>query len=157
MKNQTNQSHDVFLASYIIGNKLAGGIRFDVKLLVGGPGQSITGKGNITQAVSPPLHVHTELTGNYHYQATMRDCHIMINLQGYQAYPGIPPVGADLHNVTLRILLNDDWKSGVAFYSYKDSDGNWVDVENQPVTLESNDQVENLEKLTATHKELSEA
>ncbi|MDA0118872.1 DUF1842 domain-containing protein [Vibrio sp. T11.5] len=141
------ESQEILAAHYHIGNGLSGGVSFDIKLLVASEDKSILGKGHIFQAVNPPLNVLTDLNGSFNYQCEMRDCHIMVTLQGYQPYPGIPPVGIDLHNVTLNILLNDDWKSGIASYQYKNSSGEWIEVENQRVTLQVPEHVPSIEQL----------
>ena len=111
MKMESKESQAIFTAHYQIGNGLPGGVNFDVNLLVASEDKSIVGKGHIFQAINPPLNVVSDLNGSFNYQCTMRDCHIMVTLQGYHPYLGIAPLGADLHNVTLNILLNDDWKS----------------------------------------------
>ncbi|HHF3197802.1 DUF1842 domain-containing protein [Vibrio sp. CCB-PB317] len=151
------ESQAIFAAHYHIGNGLPGGVSFDIKLLVAGEDKSILGKGRICQAVNPPLNVVSDLNGSFNYQCTMRDCHIMVTLQGYQPYLGIPPLGADLHNVTLNILLNDDWKSGVAFYRYKNNSGEWIEVANQRVTLQLPEHVPSIEHLKVEKSDLAPA
>lgn len=153
MKMESKESQAIFTAHYQIGNGLPGGVNFDVTLLVASEDKSIVGKGHIFQAINPPLNVVSDLNGNFNYQCTMRDCHIMVTLQGYQPYPGIAPLGADLHNVTLNILLNDDWKSGVAFYRYKNSSGKWVEVANQRVTLLLPEHVPSIENFKVEQSE----
>lgn len=149
--------NEVFVASYKIGNGLRGAKEFIVNLLVSRVDNSVVGKGHIFQPTSQSRNVYTELNGTFNYQCTMKNCHIMLNLQGYQPYPGIPPVGMDLHNVTLRVLLNEDWKSGVAFYSYINDDGVWVEEENQRVTLLDAKQIKSVEQFDYQPRELAEA
>ncbi|MGI2972916.1 DUF1842 domain-containing protein, partial [Vibrio alginolyticus] len=86
MKMDSKESQAIFTAHYQIGNGLPGGVSFDVNLLVASEDKSIVGKGHIFQAVNPPLNVVSDLNGSFNYQCTMRDCHIMVTLQGYQPY-----------------------------------------------------------------------
>ncbi|WP_076589737.1 DUF1842 domain-containing protein [Vibrio ostreicida] len=157
MNTTDKTTSEIFAAHFNIGNGLVGGQRFDVNLLICQRDKSIVGKGHLFQSVNPPLNVFTDLNGTFNYQCTMSSCHIMMNLQGYQPYPGIPPVGTDLHNVTLRILLDEDWKTGVAFYSYKNESGEWIEAENQPVTLANSAPIKSIEQFEFAPQELTKA
>lgn len=136
-ENTQNSLEGLFLASYEIGNThMMGNVRFHVSLLVNTADRSVTGVGNVTQPVSPPVNIRSELNGEFHYQCTMKSCHIMVNLSGTQPYPGIPPFGVmPIHNTQLAILLDDDWKQGTANFSYLDDKGEWQEVQGAPVTL----------------------
>lgn len=133
----------LFVASYVIGTQQPGAPRFTVHLLVNAPTETVTGQGEITQAVNPPLNLQTRLQGSYTYMTVMpSNTHILVTATGYPIidwpeHGGIGPVIPP--NVDLRMVLTDDWRTGTANYRYMDAQGNWNSVNNVPVQLEAPD------------------
>ena len=129
----------LFPVCYQIGDAKAGAPLFKVSLLVYTPGETVSGYGIITQAISPPLKVETKLHGDFTYMTVMpRITHILVVATGYPVvhwppHGGIGPVIPP--NVHLRMVLNEDWKSGTANYQYIDSKGNWHNIKNAPVKI----------------------
>ena len=153
MENQNNEIRHYFNLNYRISNNLAGGISFNVSLIVDTNTKKIIGKGNITQAVNPPLNIPTILSGDYSYMCTMNSCNILVVMEGVSPYaPLILGAPQPIQNVKLRMSLEDDWKSGTATYSFL-LDGKWVDVGYQKVELvELSDEL-NVDKLSSFVKE----
>ena len=123
----------MFVACYEIGGDKPGAPLFKVSLAVDAPTRIVAGLGRITQAISPPLDILTQLHGQFSYMTVMpRVVHILVVATGYPAVPhgGIGLVQA---NADLRMVLEEDWKSGTANYKYRDDGGNWVDIEQAPV------------------------
>jgi hypothetical protein len=125
-----------FIVSYKIGTGDLGATTFTVHLGIDTVNEAVSGSGLITQAVNPPVHVSTNLQGQYSYMATMQDCHILVVCEGHPVIkwpkgggigPVIPP------NVHLRMVLTEDWKSGVANYAYVNDEGKTVEIKGVPV------------------------
>jgi hypothetical protein len=129
----------LFIASYEIGGEMPGSPLFKVNFSVYTPGETVHGIGHITQTTNPPLDIATNLSGQYTYMCVMpKSCHILVTATGHPIIkwpqgggigPVIPP------NVELRMVLNEDWKSGTANYKYMDSKGMWHEVTNAPVKI----------------------
>lgn len=126
----------LFPVSYEIGGDKPGAPRFVAHLLVYTPAKTVNGAGLITQAINPPLEEATVLHGDFTYMTVMpRNVHILVTATGYPAikWPAHGGIGPVLQpNVQLRMVLDGDWKSGTANYSYF-ANGSWHDVENAPV------------------------
>lgn len=137
MKAKSIGQVGLFHVCYQIGVPKPGGQIFKVSLAVFTPGKTVNGTGHITQAVNPPLNLGTNLQGDYTYMCVMpRVCHILVTAEGYPIvhwppHGGVGPVL--MPNVHLRMVLSEDWKMGVANYSYCDSKGKWHEVTNAPV------------------------
>jgi len=94
----------------------------------------IYGVGGITQAVNPPLNVTTYVHGTFTHMTVMPDqTHILVVATGFPLPPGHigPAIEPNFH---LRMILNKDWKSGVANYQYRDGEG-WKKINNAPVKM----------------------
>jgi hypothetical protein len=133
-EQKENVNEGLFLATYLISNKkkseesILGAVNLYVSLLVYTPDQSVTGYGLVSQTTLPALNINSQLLGEYHYQSTMKSCHIMVNVDGVTPYPGIfPTEGKAQSNLQLNMLLEDDWKVGVADFKYFRS-GEWITV-----------------------------
>jgi uncharacterized protein DUF1842 len=132
------QQTGLFPVSYEIGGDKPGAPRFVAHLLVYTPAKTVNGTGLITQAINPPLEEATVLHGDFTYMTVMpKITHILITATGYPvvkmpAHGGIGPVLQP--NVHLRMVLDGDWKSGTANYSYF-ANGVWHEIENAPVNL----------------------
>ena len=135
----TKEKVGLFLASLQIGGDKPGAPLFMVKFLVYTPGRTLSGIGDITQAVNPPVDVNTNLHGDYSYMCVMpKNCHLLVIATGYPIikwphHGGIGPVLQP--NVHLRMVLTEDWKTGTATYQYVTPDGKWHEVENAPVKM----------------------
>lgn len=126
------QATGLFPVAYRIGNGMPGSVNFNVHLMVYTPGERVSGYGTITQATNPPLDVPTKLEGSFSYMTVMpKDTHILVVATGYTVEPGTQQE----INVELRMVLTDDWKSGVANYQYRDNSGHWHKVSDAPVKM----------------------
>lgn len=140
----SNTQETYFLLNLRIGESLPGGITCTLNLGVSPSIKKVDGRSVVFQAINPPLHVQSIVAGNYNYFCTMNSCHIMIVLNGYQ------DTGEGcLKNFEARILLEDNWESGTATYSFLDG-GEWTTISNQKVTAIENNGVNNLKKLAET-------
>lgn len=132
------QQTGLFPVSYEIGGDKPGAPRFVAHLLVYTPAKSVNGAGLITQAINPPLEEATVLQGDFTYMTVMpKITHILITATGHPlfkvpAHGGIGPVLQP--NVHLRMVLDGDWKSGTANFSYF-ANGAWHEIENAPVHM----------------------
>ncbi|WP_221796583.1 DUF1842 domain-containing protein [Oceanobacter mangrovi] len=135
MGTRDMQTAGVFLARYRIGNQRPGSKAFELNVLVGTAAKTIAGQGRVSQDGDSAVNIQSMIAGEYQYQYGIKTCHIMLELKGNHPFPGVPPVGLDMQNISASILLNEGWKTGIASYRYKEKDGNWVDVESQPVQL----------------------
>lgn len=139
MDQKVETKTGLFIVSYEIGGEMPGAPLFKVNFSVYTPGETVHGMGHITQATNPPLDIATNLSGQYTYMCLMpKSCHILVTATGHPMIkwpqgggigPVIPP------NVELRMVLNEDWKSGTANYKYMDSKGMWHEVTNAPVKI----------------------
>ena len=123
----SNSIPNVFLLNLEIGDDLIGSITRTLDLGVSPINETVDGRSVVFQAINPVLHVQSIVTGTYNYLCTNTSCHIMITLTGY-----IDNGSSCLKNFEARILLEDDWKSGTANYSFL-NDGKWTKVSNQKV------------------------
>ncbi|WP_137940227.1 DUF1842 domain-containing protein [Chitinivorax sp. B] len=132
MSGTNPSSEGLFPVSYIIGTGLAGAKTLVLNLLVYPPQNTVRGTAAIEQAVNPPLQVHSDIWGNYTYLTVVppQNSRILITAEGNHGGPRAnSPVNFKLH-----LVLEHDWKSGVANYSYMDN-GIWYEVENVPAKL----------------------
>ncbi len=128
----------LFIATYEIGGNMPGAPLCKLHLTVNTPSESVHGVGKITQAINPPLDISTKVDGTFSYMCTMSNCTILVVATGYPIvkWPSSAGVGPVIPpNFDLRMVLEDDWKSGTANYKYMDADGNWHSIENAPVKL----------------------
>lgn len=129
----------LFPICYEIGGDKPGAPLFKVSFLVYTPDEKISGFGEITQAVSPPLDIKTKLEGSYTYMTVIpRNVHILITATGYPpihwpSHGGIGPVIPP--NVDLRIVVGEDWQSGTANYKYQTGIDKWNEVKDAPVKI----------------------
>ncbi|MEM6722205.1 MAG: DUF1842 domain-containing protein [Bacteroidota bacterium] len=133
----------VFLLHLQIGEELAGGISCTMNLGVSTATKTVNGRSVVFQAVNPPLYVESIVTGKYNYLCTNVDCRIMIVLNGYAEN-----ANGTFKNFEARILLDEDWSSGVANYSFY-VNGEWHEMNNQKVTATENIEINDLKQLAA--------
>ena len=107
----------LFPACLEIGGAKPGAPLFRVSLLVNMPAETVTGSGQITQAVSPPLDIRIELKGNLIIATVMGPVvHYIVDAIGSPPVIGWSP--SPPANVHLKMVLEGDWKKGVADYTY---------------------------------------
>lgn len=148
MNNHENNIVGLFLANYVIGNGMLGAPSLRMSLLINTPDRSVSGRSIVSQATNPPLNLVSNLSGEYHYQCTNDECFVLMNLVGAQPFFGIPPIGSDLQNSRLHLLLNDDWQSGFGNISYLDPrTKSWVEHEQLPVKLVDNSEISDISLL----------
>lgn len=134
---------NVFLVNLRIGEELAGGITCTMNLGVSPTTKTVNGRSVVFQAINPPLHVESIVTGKYNYLCTAVNCYIMIVLNGYTE----DEKGA-FKNFEAKILLEDDWSSGVANYSFY-RDGDWYYMDNQKVVATDSLEISDLKQLAS--------
>jgi hypothetical protein len=128
---------DRFKAKFEIGTGALGAPDFYIDINVNTLSKTLTGIGRITQAVFPPVDVHTRLQGMYMPMVSMPPgpMRIIVTATGTSVIPWLPdklqPRGQS--NVHLFMVLDGSWKSGSASYRYKGANGQWLEVENVPV------------------------
>lgn len=125
----------LFIVSYKIGTGAMGAPTLTLALTVNTTNQTLSGLGEITQAVNPPVDVLTRLEGTYTEMIIMDVARVVVEAKGYPAWPvgaGIGPVFQP--NFNLHMVL-EGWQSGTATYSYLNAEGEWVNVANVPVEM----------------------
>ncbi|MFK7749066.1 MAG: DUF1842 domain-containing protein [Kordia sp.] len=137
----SNSVPNVFLLNLLIGESMAGAITCRMNLGVSPQTKTVQGRSVVFQAVNPPLHVESAVTGTYNYLCTNTSCHIMIIVNGYTENEK-----GSLKNFEARILLEDNWETGTANYSFL-RDGEWVTMSNQVVRAMPNNEINDLGKL----------
>ena len=134
----SNTETGLFIASFQIGESMPGGIIFTLHLTVNTPNELVNGMGRITQAINPPLDIHTKLDGSYTYMTVMpNNSHILVTASGYPPVSMPPGSGIGpviLPNCELRMILDSTWQSGTANYKFLNADGVWQSVNNAPAT-----------------------
>jgi len=133
MSGNYSQAEGLFPLSYRIGTSQPGAPTLILNLLVYTPEHSVRGTSSITQAVNPPLDLHSDVWGQYTYLTVMPPSasKILITAQGNQGGPGSNSV----INFKLHLVVSDDWKEGVANYQYYNGHS-WVTVNQVPAHLQ---------------------
>ncbi len=117
MENQVG----FFIAAYRITTGMAGAQTLELHLGVSTPDKKVSGNGVITQAVNPPLHQPIVVSGVYSVMTVMpQNTHIQVRLEGS-------------NGVSIIMVLEDDWASGKANYSYVNQSGQTVELKDIPV------------------------
>ena len=118
-----NATVGTYLAHWRIGSGAPGAPTLDLKTVVSAPTHHLQGAGDITQAVNPPINVHTLVSGNYSQMGTA----VLISLTGTTQQGG-------MQNFQCHIHLPNGWnQNGAASYRYL-SGNTWHDVENVTAT-----------------------
>lgn len=140
MFDTTNRT-GLFLARYDITTGMAGAPVMHLAMTVNTVDKAVNGGSRITQATNPPLDVRSHVHGSFTYMTVMpKTTHILVVATGYPiihwpAHAGHGPVL--LANMQLRMVLENDWKSGTANFSYQAPSGQWVEIDNARVTVPS--------------------
>ena len=146
----SNLKPDLFLLNLRIGNDLIGGITCHLDLGISPTNKMAQGRAEVFQATNPVLYVQSIVTGPYFYMCTMEDCHIRIDLIGYE-----DSENGSQKNFEATIVLTEDWKTGTANYSFSNN-GDWTSLSDQKVQLAENSGILDHGKLADTVK-LAEA
>ncbi|HEY0554442.1 MAG TPA: DUF1842 domain-containing protein [Thermoanaerobaculia bacterium] len=129
----------LFLVKYQVGTGAPGAPALNLSLAVNTVHKAIHGIGEITQAVNPPVDVHTRVDGTYLPILIMGGPSILVEASG------MPPVHwpdrrrpqgpgpVILSNFFLRMVLQSWEGGGTAYYRYQNAEGQWVEVSDVPV------------------------
>ncbi|MBI6853767.1 DUF1842 domain-containing protein [Pseudomonas cichorii] len=122
----------LFPLHYTIGTSASGAQTLDLHLLVSAPGETVTGTAAVTQAINPPLDLHSDVWGQFTYLTVQSPgiSKILITAQGNTGGRG----SNSIINFKLHLVVGTDWKEGVASYQYFDG-SRWIDVSNVPARL----------------------
>lgn len=125
----------LFIAGYVLEG-LMSAPRFELHLTVSTPQHAVSGTGQITQPVWPPLDLSTELQGSFFVIEIGGAAYTSVVLTGLRsAWPRTENGELSIAlqpNVQLHLLLNG-WGAGVGSYRYRATDGAWQNVESVPV------------------------
>jgi hypothetical protein len=129
----------LFLVKYQVGTGAPGAPTLNLSLTVNTVHKTIHGIGEVTQAVNPPVHVHTRVDGTYIQMLILGGPGILVEATGmpHVHWPdrrrgqGHGPV--ILPNFFLRMVLSDWESGGTAYYRYQNAEGEWVEVNDAPV------------------------
>jgi uncharacterized protein DUF1842 len=127
----------LFLVNYQVGTGAPGAPTLNLSLAVNAAHRTLHGIGEITQAVHPPVDVHTRVDGTYLPILILGSPSLLVEASG------MPPVHwpdrrrqgpgtVILPNFFLRMVLQG-WESGTAYYRYQNTEGQWVEVNDVPV------------------------
>jgi hypothetical protein len=123
----------LFIQSYQITTGLLGAPTFEVHVAVNTPKKVITGQGVVSNnSIHPPMEIYSNLSGEFSYMTVMPNkTHILVNLKGFGSPSTIMPL--EIQNIKLTMVLESNWQSGTANYSYLDEQGEWVDIKDAKV------------------------
>ena len=142
----------LFNAHYRITNHLAGGVEMQLNITVNTVNKRVTGMAHITQAVNPPMNIISEIQGDFNYMCTMDSCHILVVAEGVSPFqPIIRDVPQIHNNLSLRIVMEENWQKGVANYRYCINNV-WHEVTQAQVEIITNADTHNIENLATTVK-----
>jgi len=151
----TNNMKNVglFNANYRISKGLAGGVDMNLNLTVNSVNKRVTGMAHLGQAINPPLNLISEIQGDFNYMCTMQSCNILVVAEGFSPFqPLIHDVPQIYRNLYLRIVLDDNWQTGVANFRYFINNV-WHEVTNAKVELITDKNSHNIERLATVVKE----
>lgn len=143
----------LFNAHYRITNHLAGGVEMQLNLTVNTVNKRITGMAHISQATNPPMNIISEIQGDYNYMCTMQSCSILVVAEGVSPFqPMIHDVPQINKNLTLRIVMDENWQKGVANYKYC-INNEWHEVTQARVEIVTDHDCHNINRLASVVKE----
>lgn len=127
----------LFIQSYKIASKLLGTPTFEIHLAVNAPQRSISGPGFISNnSTRTSMKIYSNLSGEFNFKTVTPDkTQILVHLKG-SASP-LPIVPIKIPNIDLSMILESDWQTGTATYSYMDERGNWNEIKDAKVTAVS--------------------
>lgn len=112
-----------------------GATKFTVHLVVNTPSRKVNGQGVVSNgSIHPALNVPTTLEGDYTYMTVMpNETHILVVANGTGPIGLTTPLEGP--NTKLRMVLDSNWASGSANFSYVDNNGQWQEVKEATVTI----------------------
>lgn len=118
----------LFIVGYEIGTDEPGAQRLVLHLAVNAGAGTVSGEGQLTQAVHPPLDLNLQVRGDFSYMTVMPDqSHILVVLSSVSPNLNAP-------DIELRMVLTHDWSGGTANYKYTlQQPGGWHAVTGAPV------------------------
>ena len=134
MSIQAENQQGMFRVSYYITQMIDGQVKLGsatlrADLIINGPDKTVNGIANIYQATNPPVNVISHLNGEWSYLSNMNEHHALIIVDGFDLstiqYGG---QAMENKNLTLRIVVSEDWQSGTASFNYL-YEGEWYEVE----------------------------
>ena len=128
----------LFIQSYQITTGFAGAPTFVVHLAVNTSQKNISGQGHVSNnSTHPPMEIYSKLSGDFTYMTVMpNNTHILINTVGYPNLNFPPNIGIGpviLPNTKLTMVLESNWHTGTANFSYMDERGNWHEINDAKV------------------------
>jgi hypothetical protein len=128
----TIEKTDVFQAKYFVGKNDSLTNKFILSITADAPNDNLKGETVISIKSASPIHIEDSLKGTYKYVCIVPEaCHILVTAQGYPKYKYIDESGLERPSepiFRLRLILNKDWKKGIANYDYKDKLGQWHNI-----------------------------
>lgn len=132
-----NNFLDTFIASYRItigrpDQPIVGDLSVTLNLIIDTTDRTVNGTAKIFQSTNPPLTDSSKVSGDFTYLTVMpQNSHVLVTATGYPNLNWNPIAGIGpelLPNFELRMVLEEDWKSGKASFKYEDQDGNWKEA-----------------------------
>lgn len=129
----------LFLVNYQVGTGEPGAPTLHLSLAVNAAHKTLHGIGEITQAVNPPVDVHTRVDGTFLSILIMGSPSLLVEASGMPRvhWPdrrrGQGPGPVILPNLFLRMVLQGWESGGTAYYRYQNAEGEWVEVNDVPV------------------------
>ncbi|MGI0116176.1 DUF1842 domain-containing protein [Zooshikella sp. RANM57] len=136
--NKKYAEFGLFHACYLIGEQKRGAPQLNLNVVVNTVQHVVHGEGKLF--LDQPNQNVYRVNGEYNYLCTMKDCHILMVIEGVpllKPWPAQAGIGPQLP-VTLkaRLLLDDTFKKGIAYFQYQDTKGEWHEVSDVPVQME---------------------
>lgn len=134
----TATSVGLFLVRWDIGNTMPGAPTFVLSGTVDTVRNVFNGSCRMSQAILPPPDFSSNVQGTISYLTVMPDqTRILLVATGTTSYTLPPPAIGTITstNLQLRMILADDWKTGVAHVQYQ-LNNEWQDLENVPVRID---------------------
>ena len=140
---KSQQKAGLFFLELQSGTEAIGAPIVNYRLTVDTVNERATGLAEVTQALAQPVVCSSHVSGPVIYETVMGPgSKIRLDLDGYPIFhfpagAGIGPV--ILENFKSIVLLDPDWQTGEVRYQYRASDGSWIHIYSQKITLVSQD------------------
>lgn len=119
-----------FHVKWVIGNIMPGAPLLHIDaVVVTAPRHTISGVAQLTQATNPPLDIHFDISGPYIDVTERATTHFALLATSPSGLLGAP-------YLMLGMVLNADWKTGMASYRYV-CGSTFGHQENVPVRIEA--------------------
>ena len=153
--SQSDNNFGLFPVNYIIqpkvdGIPLLGAAVLNLQLLINAPEKTLSGIATTFKAISPPMHLVSNVHGTWSYMATMSSTHLLLVAEGQGPstilVQGQPQL---VENLKVRASVEENWQSGVCNFEYL-YQGTWHKVEGAQMSIETFDQSAVLDQLQTT-------